>query len=132
MQVIGDLRRPVKRSFTEAVAGHPEPRGARAPEGRSRRAGSHTCSFEHFTFIGTRVRFSSMSSEKWLEKAERLRTELTHLTQSQLDQFIEPGRDEREALERVTIARWLKNEFSDERPEDTATLALFPEAPHER
>jgi hypothetical protein len=58
-----------------------------------------------------------MDHESWLERAERLRGELARLDAAQRQD---------ESLERVAIARWLRNEFSDEPPEDTATLALFP------
>jgi hypothetical protein len=68
-----------------------------------------------------------MKAEAWLERAERLRHELARLHTAEVDEMIEPSADERETRERVVIARWLRSEFSDEPPEDTATLALFPE-----
>ena len=68
-----------------------------------------------------------MNSEVWLEKAERLRDELTRLHAAELDEIVTPNPEERDARERVAIARWLRCEFSDEAPEDTNTLALFPE-----
>jgi hypothetical protein len=58
-----------------------------------------------------------MNHESWLERADRLRAELARLDPSQLED---------ESLLRVALARWLRAEFSDEAPEDTATLALFP------
>jgi hypothetical protein len=71
-----------------------------------------------------------MVTADWLEKAERLRTELTRLNSAQIDGIVDALPD-REAQERVVIARWLRTEFSDEPPPDTATLALalFPHAP---
>jgi hypothetical protein len=69
-----------------------------------------------------------MNSEAWLEKAERLRGELTRLHAAEVDEIVEPSTDERETRERVTIARWLRSEFSDAPPEDTATMSLFEQA----
>jgi len=69
-----------------------------------------------------------MNAEAWLERAERLRHELTRLRAAELEEMIEPSPDEHDTRERVVIARWLRSEFSDEPPEDTKTLALFPEA----
>ncbi len=68
-----------------------------------------------------------MSSQTWLEKAERLRSELARLRAAQPPPVADPDLDGEEALERVAIAQWLRSEFSDEPPEDTATLALFPD-----
>ena len=68
-----------------------------------------------------------MNSEAWLDRAERLRHELTRLHAAELDEMLEPSADERETRERVVIARWLRSEFSDEPPEDSTTLALFPD-----
>jgi hypothetical protein len=68
-----------------------------------------------------------MNSEAWLEKAERLRGELTRLHAAEFDEIVTPNTEEREARERVAIARWLRSEFSDELPDDPNTLALFPE-----
>ena len=68
-----------------------------------------------------------MNSEAWLERAERLRHELVRLHAAELDEMMVPSVDERESRERVVIASWLRSEFGDEPPEDTATLALFPE-----
>lgn len=53
-----------------------------------------------------------MNHETWLEKAARLRTHLDALPDG--------------ADQQITIAIWLRQEFSDEAVEDTATLALFP------
>lgn len=58
-----------------------------------------------------------MNHQSWLDRADRLRGELARLDAAQL---------ENESVKRVVIARWLRAEFSDEPPEDTATLALFP------
>lgn len=58
-----------------------------------------------------------MSSETWFEKAERLSMELARLDAAQLED---------ESVKRVALARWLRAEFSEEPPEDTHTLALFP------
>jgi hypothetical protein len=52
---------------------------------------------------------------------------LTRLHAAELDEMLEPSADERETRERVVIARWLRSEFSDEPPEDSTTLALFPD-----
>lgn len=68
-----------------------------------------------------------MNAEAWLERAERLRHELTRLRAMELDEMSGTRTDELDARERVVIARWLRSEFSDEPPEDTKTLALFPE-----
>jgi hypothetical protein len=68
-----------------------------------------------------------MNPEAWLDRAERLRHELARLRAAELDEMVEPSADEHDARERVTIARWLREEFSAEPPEDTATLAFFPE-----
>jgi hypothetical protein len=69
-----------------------------------------------------------MNAEAWLERAERLRHELTRLRAVELDEMSGTRTDEDDARERVVFARWLRREFSDEPPEDTKTLALFPEA----
>lgn len=60
-----------------------------------------------------------MATTTWLEKAERLRSELAHVRTG--DAAI------RESQERAVIASWLRSEFSDEPPPDTKTLALFPQ-----
>jgi hypothetical protein len=67
-------------------------------------------------------------NSQWIDRAERLRAELAHLRAAQQHAAPEPHLDEIEAYERVTIARWLRDEFSEEQPEDTATLTLFPDA----
>jgi hypothetical protein len=68
-----------------------------------------------------------MANELWLEKAANLQEELARLNSAQIDGVVdEPAT--REAQERVLIARWLRNEFSTETPEDTQTLTLFPSA----
>ena len=69
-----------------------------------------------------------MNSEAWLDKAERLRSELARLHAAEGNEFIGLVPEAREARERVAIARWLRTEFSDEAPDDTNTLALFPES----
>jgi hypothetical protein len=66
-----------------------------------------------------------MATATWLEKAERLRMELARLNSALID-GIEDSPEARESHERVLIARWLRHEFSDEPPEDTQTLTLFP------
>jgi hypothetical protein len=66
-----------------------------------------------------------MATAQWLECAERLRRELAQLNSALID-GVEDSPETREAHERILIARWLRAEFSDEPPEDTATLALFP------
>ena len=69
-----------------------------------------------------------MNTETWLEKAERLRGELARLHAAELDELVEPAMADHEGRERVAIARWLRREFSEEPPADTATLTLFPES----
>jgi len=69
-----------------------------------------------------------MNTETWLEKAERLRGELTRLHAAEVNEFMAPALADHEARERITIAHWLRSEFSDEPPVDNATLALFPES----
>lgn len=66
-----------------------------------------------------------MSTQIWLEKAERLRAQLHQLKAAQFDQLTTPTRAETEFIERVAIAEFLRSEFGDERTEDTAT-ALLP------
>lgn len=68
-----------------------------------------------------------MNAGAWLERAERLRHELTRLRAAELHEMSETRTDEHDARELVVIARWLRSEFSDEPPQDTKTLALFPE-----
>jgi hypothetical protein len=53
-----------------------------------------------------------MNHESWLEKAERLRVHLDGLPH--------------DVDKTIAIAIWLRLEFSEERPNDTATMALFP------
>lgn len=67
----------------------------------------------------------TMSTQIWLEKAERLRAQLQQLKAAQFDQLTTPTRAETEFIERVAIAEFLRGEFSDERLDDTAT-ALLP------
>lgn len=65
-----------------------------------------------------------MNPNEWLEKAERLRSTFSRLHDVQENQ--ESGaHDQIETLERAAIAHWLRQEFSDDPPEDTATLPLF-------
>ena len=65
-----------------------------------------------------------MNPNEWLEKAERLRTTLTQLREARHDQ--QGGtQQEIDIIERTAIAHWLRQEFSDEPPEDTSTLPLF-------
>lgn len=69
-----------------------------------------------------------MNSEEWLEKAERLRSTLADLREAHRPEFpatAPVGFAPPEALERVAIAHWLRQEFSDRPPEDTQTLPLF-------
>jgi len=66
-----------------------------------------------------------MSSQLWNEKAARLRSALEHVNSALLDGF-EDSPTKRQEIEEATIARFLRNEFSDEPPEDTATPPLFP------
>lgn len=81
---------------------------------KPRRAAARTCSSAHLTGA-------------WLEKAEQLQGTLAHLKAAPPADAGVVDSDEQEAMKRLTIARWLRAEFSDEPPEDTATLALFPE-----
>ena len=62
-----------------------------------------------------------MSAASWAERAERLRGELSRL------HFTHSDTSDKVTLERQTIARWLRNEFSNEPVEDTATMRLFQE-----
>lgn len=59
-----------------------------------------------------------MHTNSWLEKAERLRAYLAHRRDLNLS-------GDMESAEREAIAHWLRAEFSDQPPEDTATLPLF-------
>ena len=68
-----------------------------------------------------------MSSHTWLEKAERLRSELARLRAAHGFPVVAAGASDETARERIAIAQWLRSEFSEEPPEDTATLALFPD-----
>jgi hypothetical protein len=66
-----------------------------------------------------------MPSESWLQRAERLRSTLSRVRDSQrvdTEAFHHDPAD----VERVAIAHWLREEFSEEPHEDTATLPLFP------
>jgi hypothetical protein len=65
-----------------------------------------------------------MNSQPWLEKAERLRHALARLRDTQAFNG-NAAADEPAAIERVAIAHWLRQEFSDEPPEDTRTGLLF-------
>ena len=65
-----------------------------------------------------------MNPNPWLEKAERLRSTIASLRQVGTSEN-EPGEEGPAAMERLAIAHWLRQEFSDEPPEDTATLPLF-------
>lgn len=67
---------------------------------------------------------TEMVTADWLEKADRLRTELARLNSAQIDGIVDEATSH--SQERVLIARWLRQEFSNEPPEDTATLTLFP------
>lgn len=66
-----------------------------------------------------------MVTADWIEKAERLRAELARFDAARLDEAVSDESTEQEQ-ERDVIARWLRQEFSNEPPEDTQTLALFP------
>jgi len=65
-----------------------------------------------------------MNPNAWLEKAERLRSTIAQLRDAQRGDN-EHAHDEPENLERVAIAHWLRQEFSDEPPDNTATMPLF-------
>ena len=64
-----------------------------------------------------------MNPNSWLERAERLRSSLARLRQT--EGHDETTEEHLESVERVTIAHWLREEFADEPPEDTQTLPLF-------
>jgi hypothetical protein len=64
-----------------------------------------------------------MNPHAWLEKAERLRSSLVRLRQTQAHD--ETTEEHLESIERVAIAHWLREEFTDEPPDDTQTLPLF-------
>lgn len=65
-----------------------------------------------------------MNPNTWLEKAERLRSRLDSV-RSELSADHEHMNQDPAGMERVTIARWLCEEFSGEVQEDTNTLPLF-------
>jgi hypothetical protein len=65
-----------------------------------------------------------MSREIWQEKAHRLRSDLENLNSTLIDGFVDSPKH-RQELEEATIERFLRREFSDEPPEDTATFPLF-------
>jgi hypothetical protein len=64
-----------------------------------------------------------MNPNAWLEKAERLRSSLARLRLTASHE--ETSADHLESVERVAIAHWLREEFSDEPSEDARTLPLF-------
>ena len=66
-----------------------------------------------------------MNHDSWLAKADQLRAGLGHLKAAELDEPLAPSMGDHEERERLYIARWLREEFSDEKPEDRATL-MFP------
>jgi hypothetical protein len=61
-----------------------------------------------------------MDPNAWLEKAERLHCTMARLREAQT------AHDEGENLERVVIAHWLCEEFSDGPRAGTATHPRFP------
>jgi hypothetical protein len=69
-----------------------------------------------------------MNPNDWLEKAERLRSTLA-LVREVNRPDIPYAHDTPEGRERVTIAHWLRHEFSEDPPEDTQTLSLFGGGP---
>jgi hypothetical protein len=66
-----------------------------------------------------------VNANHWLEKAERLRSTLTRLKTIDDHSAALDGLD---SIERVAIAHWLRQEFSDEPGEDTQTLPLFADS----
>ena len=66
-----------------------------------------------------------MVTADWNEKAERLRAELARIEAARSDEAVQDESFEH-AQQRSVISRWLRQEFSNEPPEDTQTLALFP------
>jgi hypothetical protein len=68
-----------------------------------------------------------MNHDSWLAKADQLRAELEQLKAADAHERGRSNVGDGTERERVLIARWLRSEFSDELPEDTATIALFPD-----
>ena len=65
-----------------------------------------------------------MSSEIWDEKAARLLSALDTVNSALLDGF-EDSPTRRREVEQATVARFLRDEFSGDPPEDTTTIPLF-------
>lgn len=68
-----------------------------------------------------------MDSETCLELAERLRSALAHLRQTE---SADDSPAHRASVERAAIAHFLRENFTDTPPEDTHTLPLFSTSPH--
>lgn len=66
-----------------------------------------------------------MVTADWNEKAERLCAALARLDAALLDEAVHDESFDHDQR-RGVIAQWLRQEFSNEPPEDTQTLALFP------
>ena len=66
-----------------------------------------------------------MSSNLWISKAEDLHARLTSFRMEQANKSLTSNPDQAAEWEQGLIARWLREEFSEEPPEDTSTLPLF-------
>jgi hypothetical protein len=62
-----------------------------------------------------------------MDRADDLRAGLERLKAAELDEATGPSLGDSRERERIFIARWLRQEFSDEPAEDTQTLSLFPD-----
>lgn len=85
------------------------------------------------TLPAGRFRSGGMNSEAWLEKAERLRSTLADLREARRTEITHLHAvlplDAPATLERVAIAHWLRQEFSEQPAEDTQTMPLFSTLP---
>ena len=61
-----------------------------------------------------------MEAETWLEMAERLRGELGRVQRAKLET------DDRAIVERMTIALWLRSEFSEEKSAEVLPFSNHP------
>lgn len=68
-----------------------------------------------------------MASESFLETAERLRSTLAHLRQTE---SATDTPEHRASVERAAIAHFLRENFTNTPPEDTLTLPFLSTSPH--
>lgn len=68
-----------------------------------------------------------MDSDECFELAERLRSALAHLRQTE---SASDTPEHRARVERAAIAHFIRENFTDTPPEDTHTLPLFSTSPH--